>query len=173
VGPRQTAERLFLKITYVTVLAFPDRDPAFHDGQTRCATDPHPRESLISLTDDPVTSILEDAYAVIAYGSRPFSALVARKLWQAFRARADLAPLLLGAVWQRSPSTTASSLRFTRSRVRLQNVFCGRSRYHRLATAPSPAHPFPSRPREHRRPVPRLENVISQASETSCTALRN
>jgi signal transduction histidine kinase len=100
---RDRAERLFLKATYVTVLAFPIAILLFHDGQTPLRYfDPYPRESLISLTGDPgITSLLEDAYAVIAYGllAAAFIALVARKLWQASpRTRRILAPLLLGAV---------------------------------------------------------------------------
>ena len=100
---RDRAERLFLKVTYVTVLAFPIAILLFHDGQTPLRYfDPYPRESLISLTGDPgVTSFLEDAYAVLAYGllAVAFIALVARKLWQASpRTRRILAPLLLGAV---------------------------------------------------------------------------
>ena len=97
-------ERIFLKVTYATVLAFPIAILLFHDGQTRLRYfDPYPRESLISITGDPgVTSFLQDAYAVIAYGflAAAFIVLVARKLWQASpRTRRILAPLLLVPWW--------------------------------------------------------------------------
>ena len=97
------AERLFLKVTYATVLAFPIAILLFHDGQQRLRYfDPFPRESLISIAEAPgFVSFLQDAYAVIAYGvlAAAFIALVARKLWHSTpRARAILAPLLLGAV---------------------------------------------------------------------------
>lgn len=96
------AERLFLKITYATVLAFPIAVLLVHDGRERLRHfDPFPRESLISVADDPgLASFLQDAYAFVAYGclAVAFIALVARKLWLASpRARRILAPLLLGA----------------------------------------------------------------------------
>jgi signal transduction histidine kinase len=100
---RDKAERAFLKVTYATVLAFPIAILLFHDGVTRLRYfDPFPRESAISITGDSgVTSFLQDAYAVIAYGllAVAFIALVARKLWQATpRTRRILAPLLLATV---------------------------------------------------------------------------
>ena len=99
---RDGAERAFLKLTYATVLAFPIAILLFHDSQTRLRFYSDPRESLISISGNPgVTSFLEDAYAIIAYGclAAIFIGLVARKLWQASpRTRRVLAPLLLGAV---------------------------------------------------------------------------
>jgi signal transduction histidine kinase len=96
-------ERLFLKVTYATVLAFPIAILLFHDGQQQLRYfDPFPRDSLISIAEAPgLVSFLQDAYAVIAYGvlAAAFIALVARKLWHSTpRARAILAPLLLGTV---------------------------------------------------------------------------
>ena len=97
-------ERLFLKVTYPTVLAFPIAILLFHDGEQRLRYfDPAPRESLISIAAAPgLTSFLQDAYVVIAYGflAAAFIALVARKLRRSTRrARAILAPLLLGTVF--------------------------------------------------------------------------
>jgi signal transduction histidine kinase len=95
-------ERLFLKVTYATVLAFPIAILLFHDGQQPLRYFPFPTESLISIADAPgLVDFLQDAYAVIAYGflAAAFIVLVARKLRHATpRARAILAPLLLGTV---------------------------------------------------------------------------
>jgi signal transduction histidine kinase len=101
---RDKAERTFLKVTYVTVLAFPIAILLFHDGVTGLRYfDPSQRESAISISADAgVTSFLQDAYAVIAYGvlAVVFIALVARKLWTASpRTRRILAPLLVATVF--------------------------------------------------------------------------
>jgi signal transduction histidine kinase len=96
-------ERLFLKVTYATVLAFPLAILLVHDGHERLRFfDPFPRQSLISVTDDPsLTHSLEDIYAFLSYGllAGVFILLVARKLLKGTpRARRFLAPLLLGGV---------------------------------------------------------------------------
>jgi signal transduction histidine kinase len=97
------AERVFLKITYATVLLFPLAILLVHDGHTRLRYfDPFPRESLLSITGDPgLAGFLQDTYAVVAYGllAGGFIGLVARKLLRASpRTRRILAPLLLGTV---------------------------------------------------------------------------
>ena len=101
---RDKAERTFLKVTYATVLAFPMAILLFHDGEAPLRYfDPLPRESVISVTGDSgITSFLQDAYAVIAYGGLAviFIALVTRKLATASpRTRRILAPLLLATVF--------------------------------------------------------------------------
>jgi signal transduction histidine kinase len=97
------AERIFLKVAYATVLAFPLAILLVHDSTNRLRYfDPVPRESLIQVSPQAdLAGFLQDVYAVFAYGclATVFIGLVVRKLWRATpRGRRILAPLLLGVV---------------------------------------------------------------------------
>jgi signal transduction histidine kinase len=96
-------ERLFLKVTYVTVLAFPLAILLVHDSADRLRFfDPFERKSEIVVSPQTdLAGFLQDAYAVFGYGclATVFIGLLARKLWRATpRGRRILAPLLVGVV---------------------------------------------------------------------------
>jgi signal transduction histidine kinase len=96
-------ERVFLRVTYAAVIAFPLAILFFYDGTKRLRYfDPRPRESLLLVHGDAdVVKALQSTYAVLVYGviASTFIALIVRRLVQATpRTRRMLTPLLLAAV---------------------------------------------------------------------------
>ncbi len=96
-------ERAFLKVAYATAVVFPLLILLFYDATRPLRYfDPTPRESLLLISGDAdVVAVLQNAYAVLAYGvlAGALIALIARKWLRATpRARRVLAPLLVVVV---------------------------------------------------------------------------
>ena len=95
-------ERAYLAVAYTTALVFPLAILLFYDGTEKLRYfDPLPRESLLVVHGDAdVVGLLQDAYAILAYGvlASLLILLIARRWLRATpRARRVLTPLLLAA----------------------------------------------------------------------------
>ncbi len=95
-------ERAFLAVAYATALVFPLAILLFYDGSEKLRYfDPLPRDSLLVVHGDAdVVDVLQDAYAILAYGvlASVLILLIARRWLHATpRARRVLTPLLLAA----------------------------------------------------------------------------
>ena len=123
------AGRLFLKVLYAAVLAFPLAILLVHDGGDRLRYfDPFPRKSLLLVSGrSDLAGFLQDAHAVVdGCLAAVFIGLVARKLWLATpRARHILAPLLLATIVAALWALYSSIVVFTTSppRFLVENVF--------------------------------------------------